>query len=887
MGSGDATVVRDQKTTSMKALGFTLSVITASVVTSSSFGEPLRVGQMMARHPPALSVSDWAAIRQQAYVKASNPGVGDEFARAVAISGNTVVVGSDYEDSNATGVNGDQTNNEAQNSGAAYVFVRDGTNWIQEAYLKASNASANDLFGFEVAVSGDTLVVSAFAEAAGAGAAYIFVRNGKNWTQQAYLKGSNTRAGDAFYKVTVSGDTVVVGAPREDSGATGVNGNQQDFTAADSGAAYVFVRDGTNWSQQAYLKASNAGIDDRFGFVALSGDTLLVGASREDSDAVGVNGDQNNDRASDSGAAYIFVRGGTNWSQQAYLKASNTSAADRFGWAMSLSGDTAVVGAHWEDSNATGVNGDQTNNAAVDSGAAYVFVRSGTNWAQQAYLKASNTEPADNFGGGPVTPSATYPGTTVAVSGDTVVVGAIWEDSNATGVNGDQANNEVQNSGAIYIFAASARPELQVPSQYGSIQDAVNAAVPGDTIRIAAGDYFEQVTVTNITGLTLAGESGAVLHATNTMIQTLLPHGAELVSVSLLGIVNSEVNITGLTFDGENLGEMYATFDGINYIGSSGRVENCVVRRFRRSTLRVTTFTIRGINVWNGVSLGTPPISVGVFNSTFEENETSVVLAGDDEFNPTTLRTSFILEGNTVVGFGPVTPPFDGILILTGAGGEVKRNIIRDYVYLGSATRTFSGGIAATDRRNQDRGYIPVRPVRYDGNTFSNNNLHLFILGANESQVMNNIFQPTASGVTEVALVVSGTNIVVANNDFHDMPLGVVLVGGDTFPRPPAATNPKLIDNWFCNVTEPIRIDTLVSGLEQLGTETACPSRPALRIAGTSLTVRTWHGAPVVLEQSSDLQSWSTVHTNTMTLPSFVYDIAAGEPRRFYRARQP
>ena len=119
--------------------------------------------------------------------------------------------------------------------------------------------------------------------------------------------------------------------------------------ARNSGAAYVFVRDGTNWVQQAYLKASNTGAQDLFGLsVAISGDTLVVGAPYEDSSATGVNGNQTNNSATDSGAAYVFVREGTNWSQQAYLKASNTGANDEFGISVAISGDTVVVGAGYE-----------------------------------------------------------------------------------------------------------------------------------------------------------------------------------------------------------------------------------------------------------------------------------------------------------------------------------------------------------------------------------------------------------------------------------------------------------------------------------------------------------------------------------------------------------
>ena len=175
--------------------------------------------------------------------------------------------------------------------------------------------------------------------------------------------------------------------------------------------------------------------------VALSGDNVGGQCSPgEDSNATGVNGDQSDNSIPYSGAAYVFTRSGTAWSQQAYLKASNTDQWDYFGYSVDISGDTLVIGAPNESSNATGINGDQGDNSAVAAGAAYVFTRSGTVWNQQDYLKASNTASEDILG------------RDVAISGDTVVVGAYGEDSNATGINGDQANNSAHYSGAAYIF---------------------------------------------------------------------------------------------------------------------------------------------------------------------------------------------------------------------------------------------------------------------------------------------------------------------------------------------------------------------------------------------------------------------------------------------------
>src|SRR5262249_1041485 len=151
---------------------------------------------------------------------------------------------------------------------------------------------------------------------------------------------------------------------------------------------YVFVRSGAAWAQQAYLKASNTDASDFFGFaLAMSGDTLVVGAPYEASAATGVQGNQNDNSVTYAGAVYVFVRSAATWPQQAYLKASNTGAADRFGSALAVSGGTLVVGAYGEASATTGVNGNQLANSATHAGAVYVFIRFGAAWTQQAYLK--------------------------------------------------------------------------------------------------------------------------------------------------------------------------------------------------------------------------------------------------------------------------------------------------------------------------------------------------------------------------------------------------------------------------------------------------------------------------------------------------------------------
>lgn len=399
---------------------------------------------------------------QQAVLQASNAQINDHFGCAVAISGDTIVVGAKGERSNATGVNGNQADTSLFSAGAAYVFVRSGTTWSQQAYLKASNPGIEDIFGAAVAISGDTIVVGAANERSnasgvngndaddsffGAGAAYVFARNGTSWSQQAYLKASNT---DRFYtfgnSVAIENDTIVVGAFREWSNATGVNGNQADRSAESSGAAYVFVRDGAVWTQQAYLKASNTEEEDRFGAsVAISGDTVVIGAYSEASQATGVGGNQADNSASSSGAVYVFVRSGATWSQQAYLKASNTGDGDFFGASVAISADAILVGAPLEDSQATGIDGDQADNSFDNAGAAYVFTRHSGTWSQQAYVKASHwTEGVSAFRGDVF-------GSSVAISGDLLMVGAPWEGSSTTGINStpDLANWD---AGAAYVF---------------------------------------------------------------------------------------------------------------------------------------------------------------------------------------------------------------------------------------------------------------------------------------------------------------------------------------------------------------------------------------------------------------------------------------------------
>jgi hypothetical protein len=441
---------------------------------------------------------------QQAYIKASNTDDnGNGFGGSVALSGDTLVVGAQGEDSNAIGVNGNQADNSASGAGAVYVFTRDliGT-WSQQAYIKASNTDAGDGFGRDVAISDDTLVVSSIGEksnavgvngnqadnsAGAAGAVYVFTRDlAGTWSQQAYIKASNTDADDRFAagdrfgtSISLDGDTLVVGAVGEDSNATGVNGNQADNSADTAGAVYVFTRDlaGT-WSQQAYIKASNAGMGDAFGWdVVVAGDRMAAGAIWEDSNATGINGDQTDNSNGSAGAVYLFTRDMAGiWSQQAYVKAS-TTLPSTFGQSLALTDDTPST-------------------LAVGSNRSVYVFTGDVSWSQQARIVGSNTKPgSSDFGDGF--------GSAVSLSTDTLAVGAPGEDSNATGVNGDQLDNSSEQSGAVYIFTRSANLWTQQSYIKPSNTDAgdlfgYDITLSNDTL--AVGAFAEESNASSING---------------------------------------------------------------------------------------------------------------------------------------------------------------------------------------------------------------------------------------------------------------------------------------------------------------------------------------------------------------------------------------------------
>jgi hypothetical protein len=334
-----------------------------------------------------------AAWAQQAYLKASNtggPDVGYQFGYSVSLSsdGSTLAVGSTSEPSGIGGINANETDTGAPDSGAVYVFTHSGSDWAQQAHVKPWNTVTRGvLFGYSVGLSGngDTLGVGTYDEQQGRGAVYVFTRNNGKWAQQMRMQGANAEAGDSLgcaLAISDDGNTIVAGAFDEDAILTGIQppdaGAHDEADDASAGAAYVFVRKDGKWSQQAYMKGFNTRLNDQFGWaLAMSrdGNTVAVGSHVEDSGSKGINGDQNDATMEDAGAVYVYTRSGDTWSPAAYVKASNPKPAAEFGISVALSGDGKVLaaGATRENSAAKGVNGNQADKSATNAGAAYVY----------------------------------------------------------------------------------------------------------------------------------------------------------------------------------------------------------------------------------------------------------------------------------------------------------------------------------------------------------------------------------------------------------------------------------------------------------------------------------------------------------------------------------
>ena len=432
-------------------------------------------------------------------IQSNNIDDDDRFGTSISLSddGNVLAVGAPTEDGSSQGING-QVDDRRTNSGAAYVFRRNGGLWVQEAYIKAFNNTTNgDQFGWSLSLSGDgnILAVSANGEdrsVSGAivsgvafentGAVYLFSRSTSNWVSDHYIKETNQSRGDQFgHKVVLSKDgrTLAVGVPLEDGSSTGVNAAHND-NAPESGAVFIFqfrsVSGQNRWELHSYIKASNAGRDDRFGdSIALSdnGETLAVGAPNEDGSSAGVNGLQN-DNAPETGAVYVFRLTNNIWSQQAYIKPSNPSQDDRFGLSVSLSGDGNLLstGAPNEDGSSTAINTVQNDNT-TNTGAVYVFRIVNGVWSQQAYVKASNAGANDGYG----------QSVSLSRDGNLLAVGALAEDGTSKGIGGSD-DNRTNDAGAAYLIEF--RNGIWTQKAYIKSSNPLNNAAFGGVLDLSA-----------------------------------------------------------------------------------------------------------------------------------------------------------------------------------------------------------------------------------------------------------------------------------------------------------------------------------------------------------------------------------------------------------------
>jgi hypothetical protein len=606
---------------------------------------------------------------ERAMLAGNAPAAGDSFGAAVAVSGSTALVGALGADTEA-----------GLDAGSAMVFVDGGTAWNQQAELVADNSSVEDFFGVSVAIDGDTAVIGAFADntpaGVGAGSAYVFVRQGMVWAQQAKLTAGAGAAGDAFgAAVALSGDTAMIGASAADppggvdagsvsvftrqgtgwvenqvlaagdgaagdrfgcclalDGDTALIGAVGDDTPAgvDAGSAYVFRLGGGSWQQEAQLHADDAAAGDGFGgAVALNGGTALVGA-----------GGSNTAAGMDAGQAYVFTLSGSIWTQQARLAAPDGAADDRFGSAVALSNDTALVGAPYD----SGPGG-------LQAGSAHVFTRSGANWTSQAKLTASDAAPGEGFG------------FAVSLAGDHAVIGAPFANLPA-GIN----------AGAAYVFSRNGTvwgEQLKLTSGVDASADdqfGNSVALSGNTVLVGA---YADATAGPGAGSAYIYLLGSLPVITQQPVsKTVVPGQAATFTVTATGY-------QALRYQWRKDGFPIEGADTSSYMIQSAQVADqgtydCVVSNIGGVTTSApATLRVNALSQFARIFPGAPPDAQGfVFVTLTPSGIGGWRFAGEQQWRASGVPVGGLATADRVIEFRPVPgylqPPQETVGVVSG-----------------------------------------------------------------------------------------------------------------------------------------------------------------------------------------------------------------------------
>jgi hypothetical protein len=556
----------------------------------------------------------------------------------------------------------------------AYIFNRSGASWNQQAKLTASDGAASDSFGYSVSIRGDYALVGAFQNddnGTNSGSAYVFKRSGTNWTEQAKLNASDGAAEDNFGRfVSISGDYAIIGAFGDDD-----NGSY-------SGSAYIFTRSGGIWTQQAKLTASDGMMFDYFGkSVSISGDYVVVGA------------ESGNGKVSNSGSAYVFVRSGNSWSQQAKLIASDGAKDDNFGSSVSISGDYVIIGAKNEDAKGT------------DSGSAYVFKRSGTSWIQQNKLTAADGRSEDHYGA------------SVSVSGDNFIIGSPKDDDGGT------------DSGSAYVERMNITPEATNLTQTQNYTEDTTVAL--DNIVVTDPDTGEQITAE----LTLMNRDTGTLTATS-------------------GNGETYVAATGLWSITGTVAKVNAALAAVTFEPTANNEKN--------STIKVN---IKDGLEWNSTAqTGTISLNVTPVNdqpATTELTYTANYTEGDAIVSLDNMGVNDPDSGEQITATLKLTNTATGTLTATSGSGETYDATTGEWSITGTLAEVNEALVAVAFVPTSDNDVnttiaVSIQDGLEDGSVAQTGTITLNVTPAND--------QPSATNLTQTQNYTEGDASVALNN---------------------------------------------------------------------------------------------------------------------------